>query len=331
MQWALLLCGATFLFLFFVMKNKSRKELELLLSPLEEMVRRVEVEFRESDRQRTRDFIEIREQMRHLFQLEEISRKETHQLVDALKKPEVRGFWGEVQLQRLLETAGLIQHVDFFIQVTAEERALRPDVVIRLPEGRELLIDAKVPLDSFLHPNPSAALHAKQLRDQVQQLAKRNYPSLFPNSIDFVVLFLPAESLLSHALESDPALFEWSIRMSILIATPASLLALLKTVALVWKEEQRIVNSEEINRLGEELYKRLGDFSTHIATLSKQLNSTVETFNRLVGSYESRVLVTARKFEELGSYSSQRCLDPIQKIDQPLRTIIPKEEKELSP
>jgi DNA recombination protein RmuC len=237
--------------------------------------------------------------------------KETRNLVTALRSPQTRGRWGEVQLRRVVEMAGMLPHCDFDEQVStnADDGRLRPDMIVHVPGGGEIVVDAKVPLEAFLQlidadDDRNRALfqasHARQLRSHVDQLAKKEYWRQFERSPQQVVAFIPGDQLLSAAYESDPTLQEHAMANGVLLTTPTMLIALLRTVAFGWRQESLAENAREVQRLGAELYERLRTMSTHMQKLQRSLTATVAAYNDAVGSLESRVLVSARRFPALG-------------------------------
>jgi DNA recombination protein RmuC len=240
-------------------------------------------------------------------------RTETGNLVTALRAPHVRGRWGETQLRTVLEVAGMMEHCDFVVQSSgrdSEGNLLRPDVVVKLPGGKQVVIDAKVPLAAYLEGlrddlDGDTRLahmrdHARQLRDKVGQLSAKRYWAQFDASPDFVILFLPDESFLRAALEHDGALNEDAWRASVILASPSTTLTLLRSIGVAWQQETVAESAREVNRLGRELYERLGTFAGHLRGVGNALNSAVGAYNKAVGSLETRVLVTARKFPEHG-------------------------------
>lgn len=240
----------------------------------------------------------------------DLLRRETSALSTALRRPQVRGRWGELHLRRAVELAGLVARCDFDEQVTVEGGTLRPDLVVRLAGGKQVVVDAKVPLDAFLDVTecePDAlderaahlARHARQFRQHVDALAGKAYWRALPATPEFVVLFVPGESFLSAALESDPHLLEYAAERKVVLATPTTLIALLRTVAHAWTQEALHEKARDIHRLGRELHERLGTLSGHLDKVGRSLNGAVASYNAAVGSYESRVLVSARRLEEL--------------------------------
>jgi DNA recombination protein RmuC len=237
--------------------------------------------------------------------------RETRNLVTALRRPEVRGRWGELTLRRLVELAGLSEHCDFTeqLQLVGEEGALRPDLVVHMPDARDLVIDAKTPLEAYLTALEAATeeeritalrRHAQQVETRVRELASKSYWSQFERSPEFAVLFLPGDQFLSAALAERPELLESALSQSVIIATPSTLVALLKAVAYGWRQSAVARNAAQIRDLGQELYRRLGTFNGHLGRMGQRLATAVEAYNAAVGSLERAVLPQARRFVELG-------------------------------
>jgi DNA recombination protein RmuC len=253
----------------------------------------------------------------------------TGSLANALRAPHVRGRWGEVQLRNVVEQAGMIEHCDYVRQATTsdDERTLRPDLVVRIPGGKHVVVDAKAPLAAYLDAFETAdeserarhlASHARQVRDHVTKLSAKQYWRQFEPSPDFVVMFLPDESYLRVAQEQDPSLAEDAWRANVILASPTTLVALLRTVAATWQQETVAESARAVHTLGRELYERIGKVSEHLAKLGRSLNGSVTAYNEAVGSLETRVLVTARKLEEHGIGGELEGPDIVDRTARPL-------------
>ena len=259
-------------------------------------------------------------------------RRETHALSTALRRPQVRGRWGELHLRRAVELAGLVDRCDFSEQVRLQDGALRPDLVIHLVGGRQVVVDAKVPLDAYLDATSTddeaerqAALHrhVRQLRQHVDGLSSKQYWRSLPETPEFVVLFVPAESCLAAALETDGSLIEYAATRQIVLATPTTLIALLRTVSHGWSHEALADQAREIHRLGRDLHDRLGTLNGHLDSVGRSLNAAVGNYNQAVGSLESRVLVAARRFTELSVVDDE--LDSPRQVETAARSVAPTE------
>jgi DNA recombination protein RmuC len=320
-------------------QEASRGDLDLrrqavadLVKPVRDSLEKVDGQIRQLENARAGAYAALSEQVRALLETQAQLRAETGKLVTALRAPSVRGRWGEIQLQRVVEMAGMLEHCDFYSQqtVSAEEGRLRPDLLVRLPAGKTIVVDAKVPLEAYLAAAESpdenirrARLldHARQVRAHMAALARKSYWEQFDAAPEFVVLFLPGESFFSAALENDPSLIEAGVERRVIVATPTTLIALLRAVAYGWKQENLAENAAEISRLGKELYKRLADLSTHWAKVGKSLDRAVEAYNSATGSLESRVLVTARKFIELETGAFGVEIEAAEPIDSRARAL----------
>jgi len=266
-------------------------------------------QMRELDHQRASWQGQFSQQVQDMRATTETLRRETASLATALRRPQVRGRWGELHLRRAVELAGLVDRCDFAEQVRLDDGALRPDLVIRLAGDKSLVVDSKVPLDAFLDATGTdddeareahLARHARQFRTHIEGLGAKRYWRALPESPEFVVLFVPGDSFLSAALESDGSLIEYAAERRVVLATPTTLIALLKTVAHGWQHETLAEQARQILHLARELHERLARVSGHVDALGRSLNASVGHYNQAVGSLESRVLVTARKFAELG-------------------------------
>ena len=290
--------------------GQRQEAISQLLHPLKDLLSRYESGLRQMELERKGAYSGLTEQVKQLASSQDQLKKETQNLVTALRAPQTRGRWGEMQLRRVVEMAGMVEHCDFDVQVTTsgEEGRLRPDLVVHLPGGAHVVVDAKVPLDAFLRATEAndettrqtqLAAHARQLRTHIDQLSKREYWRQFDPSPDFVVAFVPGDPLLDAAFEQDGDLIEHAIASRVLITTPTTLIALLRTFAQGWRDEAMAENARLVKDLGTDLYDRLRVLGGHFAKMHRSLSSTVEAFNDAVGSLESRVLVTARRFPDL--------------------------------
>ncbi len=290
---------------------QSQEAVARAVAPLHETLRRYEQRVTELERDRVDAYAELREQVRSMSAVSSELRTETKHLVSALRAPQVRGRWGEHQLRRVVEAAGLLEHCDFAEQVTAatEHQGVRPDLVVRLHGGRTVVVDAKAPLEAYLSAlecraerDRAAQLdqHARHLRGHVDALAAKAYWTAFEQTPEFVVLFVPADPFLDAALQRDPTLLEHAFARNVVLATPATLVALLRTVAYTWRQEALARNAVAVHALARELYGRLATLGDHVGRLGGALGGAVAAYNRAVGSLESRVLVSARKLAEMG-------------------------------
>jgi DNA recombination protein RmuC len=291
--------------------DQRRQAIAELLTPLQETLSRYEQGLRQLELDRKGAYERLTQQVLRLGTTQDQLQKETRNLVTALRAPQTRGRWGEIQLRRVVEMAGMVAHCDFDEQVSVETDSgrMRPDLVVHLPGDAQVVVDAKVPLEAFLaaveddeEEDRKAHLltHARHLRAHVDQLAKKEYWTQFDPSPEFVVAFIPGDALLAAAYENDPALMEYAMVNRVLLTTPTTLIALLRTVAFGWQQEDIAQNAREVQQLGSELYERLRVLGSHFAKLHRNISGTVEAFNEVVGSIESRVMVTARRFPSLG-------------------------------
>jgi DNA recombination protein RmuC len=291
--------------------EQRKQAIEQLLTPLRDQLGKYEQGLRLLELERQRAYTGLSEQVRHLSESQQQLQTETRNLVTALRAPATRGRWGEMQLRRVVEMAGMVAHCDFEEQVTAttDEGRMRPDMVVQLPGGRCVVVDAKVPLQAFLDATEAEddesrrahfEAHARQLRAHVDALTKKGYWQQFERSPEFVVAFVPGDPLLAAAFEHDPSLLEHAMANHVILATPTNLIALLRTVAASWQQEEVAHNAREVQQIGLDLYKRLCTFGEHVARVGRGLAGAVESYNDAVGSLERRVLPQARRFQELG-------------------------------
>ena len=317
--------------------SSATTQLRTLLDPLREELERYDQRLTSFDRERAMQFGALSEQLHIVAAASEGLRDQTHKLSSALRTPNVRGRWGEVQLRRVVELAGMAEHCDFETQVTTlgeasdgETQRLRPDMVVRLPGGRSVIVDAKAPLSAYLDANTATddrertrllRAHAAQLRSHVDALARKSYwTQLGPGTTpEFVVLFLPGEAFFAAALEQDGALLDDSAARGVILATPTTLIALLKSVAFGWREARMADSAREISTLGTTLYERLAILGEHFSELGASLDQAVTSYNRAVGSLESRVFVTARRMRELGAAADRLELGVLEPVDSRAR------------
>lgn len=303
------------------------------VAPIKEALGKFEVKVQALEVAREGAYQGLMQQVSQLLDTGKDLRSETSNLVQALRSPVVRGQWGEIQLRRVVEMAGMLNYCDFVEQstVSSETGTLRPDVVVRLPAGRTIVVDAKAPISSYIDAiaitdeatrNAKLQGFAKLVRDHVTALGRKSYWDQFKDTPELVVMFLPGDHFYSAALQQDPSLIEFGVEQKVLIATPVNLIGLLRAIAFGWRQESIAVNAREISELGAELYKRLADLGGHWVDLGRNLSRTVEAFNSAVGSLESRVLVSARRFQELGAAPSSQdipVLEPMDKTPRPLK------------
>jgi DNA recombination protein RmuC len=304
--------------------------IESLVRPIREALAKTEAQLQAIERERIDAFATIKTQMEVLASGQNLLSRETRNLVTALRRPDVRGQWGEITLRRLVELSGMTSHVDFTEQqhLATETGAVRPDMIVHMPEQRDIIVDVKTPLDAYLaaveaqdEAERGAQLrrHAQIVGARIRELSSKQYWSQFERSPDFVVLFLPGDQFLSAALQENPGLMDDSLRENVMLATPTSLVALLKAVSYGWKQTVLADNAAEVRRLGEEVYKRLSVFGEHLGKLGKSLGGSVDYFNKAVGSLEQQVLPAARRFPELG-LRVNREIEPIEPVAGLTRT-----------
>lgn len=310
---------------WFILDRSHRNFINLTdatLQPIRDTLKQLDEHQRELEKRREGAYASLSKQIETLVTSERELRTETTRLTQALRSPQMRGSWGEVHLRRVVEMAGLMNHCDFYEQKSLESdgRMLRPDLIVRLPGMRQIAVDAKTPLFAYLDASDAGdellrkkklQEHALLLRKHMKDLSAKEYWKQLDPAPEFVVLFLPAESFFSAALQADPTLIEVGADQNIIVATPTTLIAILRAVAHGWKQESLSKSAREIARLGEELYERIGVVCEHWNRVGKALNSSVEAYNHSVASFESRVLVSARKLKENGSFTKE-LLEPVE-------------------
>ncbi|MEW6019683.1 MAG: DNA recombination protein RmuC [Pseudomonadota bacterium] len=300
--------------------DARQKAINEMVSPVKESLQKVDSRLEAFAKERITAETELGSQLKHLALTQGELKSETARLVRALRTPNVRGRWGEIQLKRVVEIAGMLNYCDFEEQssATTEEGRLRPDLLVRLPGGKNIVVDAKAPLEAYLNAleceddaekSACMASHARQIQDHMTKLSSKAYWDQFQPTPEFVVMFLPGETFFSAALEQDPHLIEQGVNQKIILASPTTLIALLRAIAYGWQQETLAQNAEEIKNLGKELFDRLCTFSGYLKDLGGSLDSAISHYNKAIGSLETRVLVSARKFNGLGLTSSKQVPD----------------------
>jgi DNA recombination protein RmuC len=305
--------------------EKRQLAFDDLVKPIRDTLTQVDQKIGESEKGRIATGASIESLLKDIHQQQDRIRSETQNLVRALRTPSVRGRWGEMQLRRVVELAGMLDYCDFDEQpsLLSDGTRKRPDLIVKLPGGRTIVVDAKVPLEAYLDSQDATEEsvraqrmtdHARQVRDHMTKLGAKNYWEQVQPSPEFAVMFLPGEAFFQSALQHDQQLIDFGVRARVFPASPLTLIALLQVVAQGWRQERMARNADEIQALGRELYSRVSKMTEYMDTLRQRLDSTVRAFNDTVGSYEGRVLVTARKFKELGATSESE-IEPLQTID----------------
>jgi DNA recombination protein RmuC len=303
--------------------DKKEQAFTELVKPIGEALKKTEEHIHLIEKERKEAYGNISRYLTSMTETQSQLQAETRNLAQALRRPEVRGQWGEMTLKRLAELAGMVNYCDFIQQDSRDSDAgrLRPDMVVRMPDKRELVVDAKTPLDAYLSAVSAKTdedrrqflqQHARKMRERMRELASKAYWTQYKNSPDFVVMFVPGEQFLSAALDEDPKLMEDAFTNKVVLATPTSLIALLRAVAFGWRQQAVAENAEQIRELGEELYRRLATFNEHLGRVGRALGQSVEHYNKAVGSLEHQVLPGARRFPEMGIHEKK----PLPELEQ---------------
>ncbi len=310
---------------------KREKAVENLVKPIRDALEKTELQVRRMEAERQQAHGALTQHLETMAESHRVLQNETRNLVQALRRPEVRGQWGELTLKRLAELAGMVEYCDFIEQETLQSGpgAQRPDMIVRMPDKREIVVDAKTPLDAYLSAVESTddaerkshlQRHARNVRARVKELSAKAYWQQLKYSPEFVVLFIPGDQFLSSALEHDHTLIEDALAQHVILATPTSLVALLRAIAYGWRQDAMAENAEVIREVGQEMFIRLSTFAEHLAKLGRNLNSSVDTYNKTVASFDTRVLPGARKFTELG-VSATRELPAVEQVESMARNV----------
>jgi DNA recombination protein RmuC len=310
----------------------AREEaIKQLVEPLKLALARQEEQAQTLERERRETAGKLSGQIENLVKVQDLLQRETRNLSTALRRPEVRGRWGEITLRRVVELAGMSEHCDFTEQehIGAEGGALRPDLVVRMPEDRCIVVDAKTPLDAYLAAveateddarRDALSRHARQVEERVRELGRKSYWEQFEHSPEFAVLFLPGDQFLSAALAEKPELIDSALKQRIIVTTPSTLMALLKVIAYGWRQSRVTENAREVRELGQDLHKRLGVFVNHLQKVGRSFGTAIDAFNSAVGSLERNVLPQAKKFVDLGA-TADAPIDPVDQLEKGVRTL----------
>jgi DNA recombination protein RmuC len=310
----------------------AREEaIKQLVEPLKQALAKQEEQTQALERERRETSGKLTGQIENLVKVQDLLQRETRNLSTALRRPEVRGRWGEITLRRVVELAGMVEHCDFKeqSQVSGDSGALRPDLEVRMPDNRIIVVDAKTPLDAYLAAveadnddarREALQRHARQVEERVRELGRKSYWEQFEHSPEFAVLFLPGDQFLSAALAERPDLIDTALKQRIIVTTPSTLMALLKVIAYGWRQSRVTENAREIRELGQDLHKRLGVFVGHLQKVGRSFGSAIDAFNSAVGSMERNVLPQARKFTELGA-TADAPIEPVDQLEKGVRTL----------
>jgi DNA recombination protein RmuC len=312
--------------------EKRQQAIDALVSPVRASLDKVDEKIHALERAREQAYGEIRQQFAQMADSQQQLRTETAALVKALRQPHIRGRWGEIQLRRVVEMAGMMLHCDFVEQESAdaEDGRLRPDLIVKLPGNRHIVVDSKAPITAYMEAHEATTdelrkakiqLHAQLVRRHLEALAKKSYWDQFQPTPEVVVMFIPGEAFYSAALEADPTLLDSGFGQNVIIASPASLMALLKAASYGWRQESIAENAREISQLGQELHARLGVMADHLTRLGKGLAAATDSYNSAIASFESRVLVSARRFKELGATSQEAEIIELRAVDAAARRL----------
>ena len=311
--------------------EQREKSVENMIKPIKEALEKTEKQIHQVEKDRKEAYGSLTQHLETMAQTQQLLHGETRNLAQALRRPEVRGQWGELTLKRLAELAGMVEHCDFYEQehTKTDSGNLRPDMIVRMPDGREIIVDVKTPLDAYLNAveasddttrNRELERHARNVRERMKELSAKAYWSQFKNAPDFVVLFIPGDQFLSSALERDRGLLEDALQQKVILATPTSFVALLRAVAYGWRQETLAENADKIRDLGVELYTRMATFTEHLAKVGKSLDNSMDHYNKAVGSLERQIMPSARKFEELG-IQSRKSIEDLEPLEKSVRKI----------
>lgn len=309
--------------------EQKEKSIESLVTPIKQALEKTEQQIRQIELERKQTYGSLSQHLEAMAQSQQLLQGETRNLVQALRRPEVRGQWGELTLKRVAELSGMVEYCDFFQQehISNVDGAFRPDMIIRMPDGCEIVVDVKTPLDAYLSaleaPDDETRKrhlthHARKVGERVKELASKEYWNQLKNTPEYVILFIPGDQFLSAALDVDQGLLEAALRQKVVLTTPTSFVTVLRTISYCWRQQTIALNAEKIRDVGTDLYKRLSTFSEHLSKLGKSLNSSTDHFNNAVGSFERSVIPGARKFTEMGIQGT-KSMEPLEPLNKGVR------------